>query len=115
MAIKFAANADTNFIELRPWARRKCVKGDTCTIAVNDLGERKATLHSHEHEQISYILKGETDFQVGDHVIHVVPGDIIVIPPNVPHGGGANACVMIDFFAPQREEFVESDNIKELK
>ncbi len=107
MDVKYVSNENSEFIEMRPWARRKCVQGETCTIAINDLGDRKATLHSHPHEQISYILQGETDFQVGERVIQVHPGDILVIPPNVPHGGGSKACVMIDFFAPKRADFVE--------
>ena len=107
MDIKYVSNETSEFLEMRPWARRKCVQGETCTIAVNDLDDRKATLHSHPHEQITYILKGETDFQVGDRQLTVHPGDIIVIPPNVPHGGGSKACTMIDFFSFIRDDFVE--------
>ena len=107
MSFKYVSDEHSSFIEVRPWARRKCVQGDTCTIAINDLDERTAKLHSHPHEQITYILKGEADFQVGETIIHAVPGDIIVIPPNVPHSGGSTKCTMIDFFSPQREDFVE--------
>ena len=107
MGIKYVSNENSEFIELRSWARRKCVQGENCTIAINDLDERKATIHSHPHEQITYFLQGETDFQVGDRIIHARPGDIIVIPPNVPHSGGSSACTMIDFFTPRREDFVE--------
>lgn len=108
MDTKFVSKENSQFLEMRPWAHRKCVQGETCTIAINVLGERKASVHSHPHEQITYILSGETDFQVGERIFHVHPGDIIVIPPNAPHGGGSSACTMIDFFAPQRTDFIES-------
>lgn len=93
---------------LRPWARRKVVHGDTCSVAINDLGERNSSVHSHPHEQITYIASGSTDFVLGDKVIRVSPGDVLVIPPNTPHGGGSSACTMVDFFTPKREEFSES-------
>jgi quercetin dioxygenase-like cupin family protein len=96
------------------WAKRRTAHGETCSAAINDLGERTSKLHSHPHEQISYIVSGSTDFVVGDKVFTVSPGDLIVIPANVPHGGGSHTCRMVDFFAPKREEFPESTDYEEL-
>jgi mannose-6-phosphate isomerase-like protein (cupin superfamily) len=104
---KYYSYEHTSWEHVRSWAKRKTVHGETCSAVINDLGERNASVHSHPHEQISYIVSGHTDFALGDRIIPVSPGDILVIPPNVPHGGGSNACVMVDFFCPKREEFTE--------
>jgi quercetin dioxygenase-like cupin family protein len=107
MESKYVNYNDASWQELRPWAKRRAVHGETCTVAINSLGERKSSVHSHPHEQITYIASGTTDFVLGDRVITVGAGDILVIPPDMPHGGGSGACVMVDFFAPKREDFVE--------
>lgn len=114
MKPKYFKNSKASWEQVTSWARRKAVHGETCSAAVNDLGERTSRLHSHPHEQISYIISGTTDFVIGDKIINVSAGDIIVIPANTPHGGGSHTCVMLDFFCPKREEFVESTNYDEL-
>jgi Cupin domain len=44
-------------------------------------------LHHHANEQITWITQGETEIysQGKKYVMHA--GDIVIIPPNVPHGG----------------------------
>ena len=44
--------------------------------------------HSHHNEQITYILEGELKFWIGEdegHIVHVKPGEVLHIPPRVPH------------------------------
>jgi quercetin dioxygenase-like cupin family protein len=42
--------------------------------------------HSHENEQITYILEGALRFTMGDgRVITVGAGQLLVIPSNLPH------------------------------
>jgi quercetin dioxygenase-like cupin family protein len=95
--------------QVKPWAKRLVVHGKTCSAVVNQLGsERKSGLHQHPHEQISYIVSGTTEFALGNKVFTVKAGDIIVIPPNIDHGGGESECTMIDFFSPRRDEYTES-------
>jgi quercetin dioxygenase-like cupin family protein len=45
------------------------------------------TLHTQPaHDEIVVILEGEADFQVGDEVRRVGPGDLVFIPRNTLHG-----------------------------
>ena len=43
--------------------------------------------HVHPEEQISIVREGEMEFTVGEVTRVVRPGDVIVMPPNVPHAG----------------------------
>jgi quercetin dioxygenase-like cupin family protein len=60
--------------------------------------------HVHPEEQISIVQEGTMEITVGDITKTVVPGDVIVFPPNVPHGGTTfdEACRLIDIFSPPR-------------
>ena len=60
--------------------------------------------HSHPEEQISIVQEGEMEIIVGDLTRRVVPGDVIVFPPNVPHSGTTyeHHCRIIDIFSPAR-------------
>ena len=60
--------------------------------------------HVHPEEQISIVREGEMEFTVGDETRTVRPGDVIHMPPNVPHSGRTleSGCRLIDIFAPAR-------------
>jgi quercetin dioxygenase-like cupin family protein len=63
-------------------------------------------LHYHPHEQTSTVLEGRFRFFVGDEEKECGPGDVAVIPGNVPHRGIALIdCRIIDVFAPVREDY----------
>ena len=65
-------------------------------------------LHSHEHEQILYVIEGHLRFDSPDGQIDVYPGEGIVFLSNIPHGGIAvERTVCIDVFCPVREDFVK--------
>ncbi len=61
--------------------------------------------HTHPEEQISIVREGEMEFTVGEITRVVRPGDVIVMPPNVPHAGRTldEPCRLIDVFAPGRD------------
>lgn len=62
--------------------------------------------HDHPHEQVATVLEGTFELQVGGQTRRMGPGDVAVIPPNVPHGGRAvTDCRMIDAFQPVREDY----------
>jgi quercetin dioxygenase-like cupin family protein len=56
-------------------------------------------VHAHPHEQISYIAEGRVRFVVGD---------VVVAPPNTPHGAEvlSDSARVIDAFHPIREDFL---------
>ena len=63
-------------------------------------------LHSHPHEQVTYVLSGRFEFTVGRETTVLEPGMAAIIPGNVPHGGRTlTACKVIDVFAPVREDY----------
>lgn len=63
-------------------------------------------LHHHPHEQITYIVDGELEMQIGEQSILLTKGKYFVIPSNVPHSAVAHTdCTVIDTFSPVREEY----------
>jgi quercetin dioxygenase-like cupin family protein len=69
-----------------------------------------APVHWHDEEQISIVVEGEFEFQVGNETRTLRPGDAVVIPPNVPHGARTydNTCLEIDVFHPPRKGLLEA-------
>ena len=66
-----------------------------------------AARHSHPHEQVVMVVSGRLRLAVGDDESVVTPGDIVVIPPDVPHEAEAlEDSVVIDIFSPPREDFL---------
>ena len=64
-------------------------------------------LHTHPHEQLGIVLEGAVRMVIGDQEETIGPGDLYVIPPNVPHSGAGTAqrVVILDIFSPVREEY----------
>ena len=66
--------------------------------------------HSHENEQITYILEGALRFWIGDNgeeELVVRPGEVLVIPSHVPHKAEALEDTLdVDIFSPPREDWL---------
>ncbi|MBL8025452.1 MAG: cupin domain-containing protein [Fibrobacteres bacterium] len=71
--------------------------------------EASPSLHSHPHEQISYILKGSFKFFYGDKIDTLKQGDSIYLSPSLPHGVQSleEGSVILDVFTPQRNDFLQ--------
>jgi len=64
-------------------------------------------LHSHENEQLSYILEGALKFWVDGKEIVVHAGEVLTIPPNMPHKAEAlEDTVDLDIFHPPRADWI---------
>ncbi|HCM0848018.1 TPA: cupin domain-containing protein [Vibrio parahaemolyticus] len=64
-------------------------------------------MHSHPHEQLTYVLSGEFEFTIGDEKKNVKTGDTMYKEPNIEHGCVClKAGVLIDTFTPMRKDFV---------
>ncbi|HZP17133.1 MAG TPA: cupin domain-containing protein [Terriglobales bacterium] len=64
-------------------------------------------MHSHVNEQISYILEGALKFWIDGKEIVVRPGEILTIPPNMPHKAEAlEDTVDLDIFHPPRADWL---------
>ena len=66
--------------------------------------------HHHVEQQIVLLIEGELQFTVGGETRTLRPGDCVVIPPHVPHGGvgGPAGAVAIDVFSPPRAGIVRA-------
>ncbi|HYG57616.1 MAG TPA: cupin domain-containing protein [Symbiobacteriaceae bacterium] len=64
-------------------------------------------LHSHPHEQVTYVATGRFRVTIGDAVQELAPGDSFYAPPDTPHSVLAlEAGELVDVFTPQREDFI---------
>lgn len=65
-------------------------------------------MHSHVNEQYSFILKGSVRATIGDTVLVIKAGEMVLIPANVPHSFTSleNNTIDLDFFAPRREDWI---------
>jgi len=65
-----------------------------------------APLHSHPHEQWTYVLEGEMEFTLDGEKQLLLPGMGAYIPSNAIHGAFAvTGCKVIDVFVPAREDY----------
>ncbi|HEY1500462.1 MAG TPA: cupin domain-containing protein [Acidobacteriaceae bacterium] len=95
--------------QLNPLIDRQFVYGDRAMLARLTL--RKGAIvpkHSHENEQITYILEGALRFTMGDgRVITVGAGQVLVIPSNMPHQAEAvEDTIDLDIFTPPRADWI---------
>lgn len=64
-------------------------------------------LHSHEAEQITYVLTGSMKFLIGDDEITVREGEVLVIPSWLPHQAEAlEDTFEMDIFSPIRHDWL---------
>ena len=65
-------------------------------------------VHRHPHVQTTYVASGVFEFTVGSETQLVRAGDGLYMQPNVEHGVKCiEAGVLIDTFAPCREDFLK--------
>jgi len=63
--------------------------------------------HSHHNEQITYILEGALKFGIDGKEIVVSAGEVLTIPPNMPHWAEALVdTVDLDIFNPPRADWI---------
>lgn len=94
---------------------RKLVYGDRIMIARLKFKDGfRVPMHSHEHEQISQCLKGTMRFWFGkdrEQTMDLGPGDVIVIPSNVPHEALMIGDVEgLDTWSPPREDWLDGSD-----
>ncbi len=64
-------------------------------------------MHSHVNEQLSYILEGALKFFIDGKEIVVRAGQVLTIPPNMPHQAEAlEDTVDLDIFHPPRADWL---------
>ena len=70
--------------------------------------------HSHENEQITYILEGALQFWLGENEtqeLTVRAGEVLVIPSNLPHRALALEDTLdVDVFNPPRQDWLSGSD-----
>jgi quercetin dioxygenase-like cupin family protein len=92
--------------------QRRLITGDNMMIAhVYIKAGGVVPMHSHHNEQITYILDGALKFLLGenqDEEVIVRAGEVLVIPPHLPHSATAlEDTVDVDVFNPPREDWLD--------
>jgi quercetin dioxygenase-like cupin family protein len=70
--------------------------------------------HSHENEQLTYILEGALRFWIGEdgkEELVVAAGEVLHIPSNVPHKAEALEDTLdVDVFSPPRQDWLDKSD-----
>jgi quercetin dioxygenase-like cupin family protein len=93
-------------IELAPGVIARSFWGDRMTLALVELQPQAVVAeHSHANEQVGTVIEGEIDFTIGGETRRLRPGDVYVIPADVPHGVrvGEAGVKLVEVFSPVRE------------
>jgi len=94
---------------VRDGISRKFIAGDREMVAQITL-KRGAIVpeHSHESEQLTYVLSGALKFTLGGQDITVRAGELLRIPSWMPHSAEAlEDCFELDLFSPLRQDWID--------
>jgi quercetin dioxygenase-like cupin family protein len=90
---------------------RKVISGERAMVAQIFLDKgAKVPMHSHENEQITYLLEGRLRFWIGEDRKELVlgAGEVLHIRSNVPHEAEAlEDCLDVDVFSPPRQDWLD--------
>jgi quercetin dioxygenase-like cupin family protein len=67
--------------------------------------------HHHFHEQISHVAEGALKFLIDGKEVVVRAGEILCIPPHIPHAVDAlEDSVALDIFNPPRQDWIDGND-----
>ncbi|PWT71600.1 MAG: cupin domain-containing protein [Bacteroidetes bacterium] len=97
---------------VNPSMSRQIVTGDKLMIAKMKFKDGFVVpLHHHVHEQVTQVISGKIRFWFGENkeqAMELNPGDVVVIPSNVPHQALMIGDVEeIDTWAPPRQDWLD--------
>ena len=106
---------DVPLDQVTPTLSRKLVTGERMMLAHVYL--KKGCVvprHSHENEQLTYILEGTLKFNLGENLedeVIVHAGEVLVIPSNLPHRAEALEDTLdVDIFCPPRADWLDGSD-----
>lgn len=107
--VKYSRWQDVELEKLTPLFERQIVVGEQIMLARIVLRKGFVVpLHHHENEQLSYILEGALKFWIDGRELVVGAGEVLCIPPNVPHKAEAlEDTVDLDIFVPPRADWMK--------
>ncbi len=63
--------------------------------------------HTHPHEQITYLVYGQIEYEIEGKAVIMNPGDSIYVAPNLLHSCKAiEKSLLLDVFTPMRKDFL---------
>ncbi len=88
---------------------RRVITGERAMIAeINITKGGVVPLHHHESEQLSYCLEGVLKLELEGKGVTIHPGEVLVIPSNVPHSARALEDFRgFDIFSPIRHDWLD--------
>lgn len=88
------------------------IRGQYAHLSTTTIGEviidadTVVPMHSHPHEQATYVIEGRSEFTVDSETTILEPGVVALIPSGARHGGRTiTACRVIDVFSPTRDDY----------
>jgi len=100
--------AEVEAVEMLPGAWRRTLNyGERLMVVQATLEEGTVVpVHSHPHEQITYIIEGRLSMEVRGQTHVLGPGDSLLFPGDVEHGATAiERTLVLDTFSPPREDY----------
>ena len=99
--------------QMTPEIKRRFISNTNATLARFEL--KKGALvpeHKHENSQLTWVVAGCLRFTYpGGAPIDVRAGEVLVIPPNLPHAAEAmEDTVVTDVFSPNRADWESGDD-----
>ena len=94
---------------ITPAIARRYITGERMTVARFELKRGGLVpLHAHENEQVSIVIEGALRFRIDGREIIVRSGEVMQIPPNVPHEVEViEDTVVFDVFSPLRQDWID--------
>ncbi len=104
--------ADQPKEELNPLISRSLITGERAMLAHVYLKKGAVVpMHSHDNEQITYVIDGALEFKIGDggpEGLVVRSGEVLHLPSNVPHEAVAlEDTIDVDVFTPPRQDWLD--------
>jgi quercetin dioxygenase-like cupin family protein len=108
MELRYIPWSSVELEDLNPLLQRQFVVGQEVMVARVLLKKGCIVpLHSHHNEQITYILEGALKFWIDGKEIVVNAGEVLTIPPHMPHQAQAVMdTVDLDIFNPPRADWI---------
>jgi quercetin dioxygenase-like cupin family protein len=95
--------------QISPLVQRQMLNGTQSTLVKWTVKKGGVfPLHHHSNEQITWITEGRCEVYSQGKKFVMTAGTVLVIPPNTPHEFVCTEdTVDIDFFAPQRQDWID--------
>lgn len=100
--------------KMNPLLTRRVIHTGQMTVAQMWLGKGAVVpRHHHMNQQVTMLQSGALEFEMGEDKNRFVlkPGDVLVIPPDMPHRVEAlEDSTATDLFTPSRQDWIRGDD-----